>query len=101
LLNTVAESVDQCFNQVKLRRKDIIMYQVSNQSIFAFVLKGVHPLLSPFTTYNPISKRNVRFNAYYLQVNSWVFASMLYFSNDLYRVSTKRIEFVLDQVDIT
>lgn len=67
----VAAKLNQSVEYVKLRQCDL-----TTCSSQLSIISKVHPIFAPFTTMIAGQSRLMRFNAYHLQINLYLLASM-------------------------
>lgn len=101
LLAQVADKLGQPFERVKLRKQEITSYYVQRYPPIAYITWFTHPLFAPFLTFDPTSPRLFRFNAYWLQLNTFmVFCMFVFRAQDYRRGDMHRVEHLIDAVDI-
>ena len=98
-LKKVAEVMEQPHELVYLRQHSLMMAQASESKFMNYTML-LHPLLTPFTSFDAKQSRLLRFSLYLLQINLFALACMVYYQQS-YRVEDPtRDPQMLDQVDI-
>lgn len=99
LIKDVAAQLEEPYESVKLRQRDILEFQVEQQLPFMAALSKVHPLLAPMS-FSVTQTRLMRFSAYIFQVNIFVLAILKVFGASYRAGDSQRHEFMLDSHDI-